>query len=637
VEDAFVQARIIDEQSRENYHRTIEFVLSHFTPNAHGAAARRNNAIIAHFAKAMKWLSSPKRSLLKYIRGNTILDMVQRILVRVFRNDPVASRMITIHASNMTTLRQLRMLKDLTISGKLWIPLLDAADQEFSWAVSKMSAKSKDIVVPLSKLVSLGVAQFHKIYGGDLTADWMDFLLQDEAVQLIHEIDMKLILLLEKVSKDIKQVMVVLPYYPSLDDDILNLLDEVDIDEFLKEASDAIVDEDLLAAFIREKSTIAVQRFLDYLPKMAIPVQQRDLGDNWVLTCRSESGGDLTLSDVHIKRENLTCQVLGGEPMFFPMFAGASLTTCDSMDEGDVAPSVWETGNAFTSSDCVESSILDQIRELLLNAQRHGCWQPGIGGVGQQASDRYVASVLAGVPVSSVLNTGIELWRSLEIDDDELMEIAIRDVSFQIQLQNEREEGLVGKEISLNDSIVHPSKYMDGVAVPEPAPRHRFNPRVDPTLLYLEMKKLTVHLNKFRFRIEKKQKTIFDPVFEGWGTLRIQNVSIKIRVECRKERISKLDAEMPVPVLHCRELEVKLEKVKFKVNDTGADWILNKVVKQFSSNITEVVETNLKEEVRKQVDKALENLNSYFVVNPDLMLSILGVTMDDLEDNIVWV
>ena len=41
---------------------------------------------------------------------------------------------------------------------------------------------------------------------------------------------------------------------------------------------------------------------------MSIPIEKRDLGDGWVLTCRGEDGGDLRLSDVSIKRENLTCQ-----------------------------------------------------------------------------------------------------------------------------------------------------------------------------------------------------------------------------------------------------------------------------------------------------------------------------------------
>jgi hypothetical protein len=48
----------------------------------------------------------------------------------------------------------------------------------------------------------------------------------------------------------------------SIDDDILNLIDEVDVDEFLKEAANAIDDPDRLTDFVREKSTIAIERFL---------------------------------------------------------------------------------------------------------------------------------------------------------------------------------------------------------------------------------------------------------------------------------------------------------------------------------------------------------------------------------------
>ena len=47
-----------------------------------------------------------------------------------------------------------------------------------------------------------------------------------------------------------------------IEDDILNLVDEVDIDEFLKEASKAVEDPEKLSQFVREKSTIAIERFL---------------------------------------------------------------------------------------------------------------------------------------------------------------------------------------------------------------------------------------------------------------------------------------------------------------------------------------------------------------------------------------
>lgn len=48
----------------------------------------------------------------------------------------------------------------------------------------------------------------------------------------------------------------------SIDDDILNLIDEVELDKFLKEASEAIDDADKLSEFIRVKAGTAVERFL---------------------------------------------------------------------------------------------------------------------------------------------------------------------------------------------------------------------------------------------------------------------------------------------------------------------------------------------------------------------------------------
>lgn len=39
-------------------------------------------------------------------------------------------------------------------------------------------------------------------------------------------------------------------------------MDEVDLDQFLKEASDALDDSELLTQFIRDKATIAIERFL---------------------------------------------------------------------------------------------------------------------------------------------------------------------------------------------------------------------------------------------------------------------------------------------------------------------------------------------------------------------------------------
>ena len=170
--------------------------------------------------------------------------------------------------------------------------------------------------------------------------------------------------------------------------------------------------------------------------------------------------------------------------------------------------------------------------------------------------------------------------------------------------------------------------------------RNRFNPRVDPTVLYLDMKNLTLRLDNFMFRIEKNEKTLLDPVFEGKGSLTIQNVSIRVRVECAKERIRKTAlGETFAPVLILKELETSLEQVKLRVRDTafGSDWLVNKAVLAFGDDITKVVEENLREQVHQQAKAALENLNGYFLVNPNMLLNLLGISMDDLDDNVIWV
>jgi len=217
VEDALVRSKLLDESSRVHIHKTIMFIYSNMNANTSPAgenAATHYGKKLAALATTMQWMSSPRRAFLTVLRSDAVLELMERLLVRVFRHDSFASRMLTIHASNFTSLRQLRMLKDFTIAGKLWLPILDAANDELHFAVSNMPVNARDLAVPLSQLFSLCVSQFHKLGDGDLTADWLKFLMEDEAVKLINEIDVKLILAVEAACKDIQEVMVVLPYYP---------------------------------------------------------------------------------------------------------------------------------------------------------------------------------------------------------------------------------------------------------------------------------------------------------------------------------------------------------------------------------------------------------------------------------------
>jgi hypothetical protein len=78
-------------------------------------------------------------------------------------------------------------------------------------------------------------------------------------------------------------------------------VDEININEFIKKASIALEDEELLRGFIKDKASEAIERFLDYIPKMSIPVEKRDLPDGWMITCRASDGGHLKLKDLVIK------------------------------------------------------------------------------------------------------------------------------------------------------------------------------------------------------------------------------------------------------------------------------------------------------------------------------------------------
>jgi hypothetical protein len=332
---------------------------------------------------------------------------------------------------------------------------------------------------------------------------------------------------------------------------------------------------------------------------------------------------------------------MGGDTIFFPTEMGSLLSEEDDeedlRDEEKTEKFTTESNTPAANQIFEETSILDHIRDLILNAQKYGCWKAGVGGINHPPSDKHAALVLSNLPVSSVLDCGIDLWRNLEIDDDELLEIAIRDVSYQIQLHQEQDGNVEMVKESKEDDPIFPSDASVG-----PTKRfRRFNPRLDPTILYLEIKKLTFNLENFIFRIEKPEskRTIFDPTFDGSGSVLVRNVSVRMRVECVKDYVcSKLtNEEVCVPVLQLQDFEVSLEQVKLHVQNTGADWLLNKVVDGFGDRFTEIMAANLQEQIRMQIEEALRNMNDYFVSSPDVLLTLLDISLDDLEDKIVYV
>eukprot|EP00814_Leptocylindrus_danicus_P003565 CAMPEP_0116005884 /NCGR_PEP_ID=MMETSP0321-20121206/1417_1 /TAXON_ID=163516 /ORGANISM="Leptocylindrus danicus var. danicus, Strain B650" /LENGTH=511 /DNA_ID=CAMNT_0003474369 /DNA_START=112 /DNA_END=1647 /DNA_ORIENTATION=- len=510
-------------------------------------------------------------------------------------------------------------------------------NEEFGWNVSRMPEGTREYGSIVAKLFTLGVMHFHLVRARQ-EQDWYGFLFEDEAVQLISLLDLKIVNDIESFCNELKETVEILPYYASIDEDLLNFLDGVELDKVFKEAALAMRERDDFTSFLREKSETTIDHFLDYLPKMHIPIEKRDIGDGWILTCRGMNGKDLQLSAVQLKRDNLVCRILGSSNLLAPL----ELRTNDISSIENVKSMDIDGACKLDKVDDSQVSILDSIRELLLNAQRHECWEEGTGGVGVKPSSKLAKDVLHGLPVSSVLNCAIQLWEDLEIDDDELMEVAIRDVSYQIKLRKEKEERSdeaqktpTGEyEVASNVSLSIPREdYM----------RRRFNPRKDPTVIYLELTGLSCHLENFTFRLEPKdQQTQWDPVFgsiifQGTGSLKIEDAAIKLRIECCKERIQKLKSAELVPVLRLEEFDLKLHKVHMEFKETGFDWVLNKVISGFSDIISGIVEQNIREQVLQQMHDALEHINAFIEVNADIVLKLLGISIEDLDENIAWV
>jgi hypothetical protein len=217
LEVALVGAEIVMAENLLYYRKAVRFILEHFQMmlgQSDEGAASRNNQKLELLGMLVQSMAAPKRSILSFLCRDDTMGLFERILVRAYHKEQLATRMLTIHAANFHSLRHLRLLKDFSVSGNIWMPILNAADEELSWLVSKMPEQSKGFMCPLSSLFSLCVAQFHKINAGDMTRDWLDFLLEEDSARIIQDLNTTLILALESFSKDVKDMIKVLPYYP---------------------------------------------------------------------------------------------------------------------------------------------------------------------------------------------------------------------------------------------------------------------------------------------------------------------------------------------------------------------------------------------------------------------------------------
>ena len=110
-----------------------------------------------------------------------------------------------------------------------------------------------------------------------------------------------------------------------------------------------------------------------------------------------------------------------------------------------------------------------------------------------------------------------------------------------------------------------------------------------------------------------------------------------LRVECRKDRVDTQMGDRVVPRIHLQEFEVRIEKVLLSFKETGADWLFNSLVSNFSGSITAIVRLNLKNQLLRTINATIASINSYIEANPEVLLKLLGITLDDLDMNTAWV
>ena len=112
------------------------------------AAAARNTHKMVNFAKVMRIVASPGRSLIRLLTNDDVLVLFDRILVRVFEKDPLCSMVINIYAFNFESFRHLRILNNMSIAGKLWETVLDAIDEELTFATGDIPEQTKYFIEP---------------------------------------------------------------------------------------------------------------------------------------------------------------------------------------------------------------------------------------------------------------------------------------------------------------------------------------------------------------------------------------------------------------------------------------------------------------------------------------------------------
>jgi len=218
--NAAISTKIVNDKSWDQLYLGAQYAFAALAPKikTNNAANKvsEKGGFVSIFTFAFKWatriFAAPRRSLLKLIASDGFQELCECIFVRVFQNSNDATTTLNIYASSFRSIRDLRVLQNVHVAGKIWLNLFEASNEELCWKVSSLPPSTRKYGELISKLVTLGVMHFHLVVNGD-AKNWIDFLFETEAVELIHQIDMKVIEDLDLLCEEIKGTINDLPYY----------------------------------------------------------------------------------------------------------------------------------------------------------------------------------------------------------------------------------------------------------------------------------------------------------------------------------------------------------------------------------------------------------------------------------------
>jgi len=116
LETAVVKARLLDAPTCSQIHSSALILYNSLAPKtAKSKASSASDNLFALFARLVKWIATPWRTMLQLLKRDDVLEIFERILIRVFEHKEEACQMLNIYAYNFHSFRHLIVLKNMQV------------------------------------------------------------------------------------------------------------------------------------------------------------------------------------------------------------------------------------------------------------------------------------------------------------------------------------------------------------------------------------------------------------------------------------------------------------------------------------------------------------------------------------------